>query len=106
MPRLLATALVLVFAVLTLVLVACAADEKAAAPSGPMSLLTPGQLKPTAPYADFNEPGQSSSGLVSGMHMRAPEKILALVVTVLLVVCVVMFAFMLRQVYGAPAAKH
>ena len=105
MPRLLATLLVLVLAVLTVAAVTSAADEKSAAPSGPMSVLTPGLLKPTAPYADYNQPAQSS-GLVAALHMRTPEKIIFAAVAVLLLICVVMFAFMLRQVYGAPAAKH
>ena len=61
----------------------------------------PGILPPTAPYADFNEPGQSS-GLVAAMHIRGPEKILGTVVVILLLIAIVMFAGMLRQVYGGP----
>ena len=61
----------------------------------------PGILPPTAPFADFNQPGQSS-GLVAAMHIRGPEKILGAAVVILLLIAIVMFAGMLRQVYGGP----
>ena len=90
MPRVLALGLVLV--VLTAAAVALAADP----PSPP----SPGILPPTAPFADFNQPGQSSSALIATMHIRGPEKILGTVVVVLLLIAIVMFAGMLRHVYG------
>jgi hypothetical protein len=64
-----------------------------------------GLLPPTAPAADFNGPMQSSSRIVAALHMRGPEKILAAAVALLLLVALVMFAVMLRQVYGAPARE-
>jgi hypothetical protein len=87
MPRL----VVLCLAVLVLApaLAALAADP------------SPGILPPTAPFADFNEPGQSS-GIVAAMHIRGPEKILAIAVLILLLIAIVMFAGMLRHVYGGP----
>jgi hypothetical protein len=48
---------------------------------------------------------QSSSRIVAALHMRGPEKILAAAVALLLLVALVMFAVMLRQVYGAPARE-
>ena len=92
MPRLLALCLVL--AMLIPAVAAIAAD-----PSAPPQ---PGILPPTAPFGDFNEPGQSSSALVRAMHIRGPEKILGTVVVVLLLIALVMFAGMLRHVYGTP----
>jgi hypothetical protein len=91
MPRFLALCLVL--AVLSVAIPVLAADP---------SPTSPGILPPTAPFADFNGPGQSSSLLVSTMHIRGPEKILGTVVVVLLLIAVVMFAGMLRHVYGGP----
>jgi len=92
MPRFLALC-VLVVIVLTAVGAALAAD-----PASPPS---PGILPPTAPMADFNQPGQSS-GLVAAMHIRGPEKILGTVVVLLLLIAIVMFAGMLRHVYRTP----
>lgn len=92
MSRLLALGLVLV--------VLCpAAAALAADPNAPPQ---PGILPPTAPIGDFNEPGQSSWALVRTMHIRGPEKVLGAVVVVLLLIALVMFAGMLRHVYGAP----
>jgi hypothetical protein len=88
MPRLVALCLVLV--VLLPGLTAIAADSS-----------QPGILPPTAPFADFNQPGQSS-GLVAAMHIRGPEKIIGLAVVILLLIAIVMFAGMLRQAYGGP----
>jgi len=93
MPRVVALGLVLV--VLTAAVVALAADPPS--PSAPSS---PGMLPPTAPMADFNQPGQSSSALIATMHIRGPEKIIGTVVVVLLLIAIVMFAGMLRHVYG------
>jgi len=86
-------ALCLVLVVLMPGLTALAADS-----SSPPQ---PGILPPTAPFADFNQPGQSS-GLVAAMHIRGPEKILGAAVVILLLIAIVMFAGMLRQVYGGP----
>ena len=96
MPRLLAFWLVLV--ALTTAVVAFAADP----PSPP----PPGMLPPTAPFADFNQPGQSSSALIATMHIRGPEKILGIVVVVLLLIAIVMFAGMLRHVYGGAHPRR
>jgi hypothetical protein len=95
MPRLLALCLVLV--ALLPALAALAAD-----PASPSS---PGILPPTAPNADFNEPGQSS-GLVAAMHIRGPEKIIGTAVVLLLLIALVMFIGMLRHVYGGPRARR
>jgi hypothetical protein len=92
MPRFLAFCLVL--AMLVPAVAALAADP----PSAPQ----PGILPPTAPFGDFNEPGQSSFWIVRTMHIRGPEKILGTVVVILLLIALVMFAGMLRHVYGAP----
>jgi len=98
MPRL--AALVLVLAVLTLAAVALAADP----PSPP----PPGLLPPTAPTADFNQPAQSSSSLIAALHVRGPEKIIGAAVVLLLLTALVMFAAMLRHVYGGGtrATRH
>jgi|SRR5689334_21212041 hypothetical protein len=96
MPRL--VALCLVLAVLIPAAVALAAD-----PSAPPQ---PGILPPTAPFGDFNEPGQSSWALVRAMHIRGPEKVLGIVVVLLLLIALVMFAGMLRHVYGAPRSSR
>src|SRR3989442_15592803 len=90
MPRL--AALVLVLAVLTLAAAARAADP----PSPP----APGLLPPTAPMADFNQPAQSASSLIAALHVRGPEKIIGTAVVLLLLIALVMFAGMLRHVYG------
>jgi hypothetical protein len=90
MPRVLALGLIVV--VLTAAVVAFAAD--------PPTPTSPGMLPPTAPFADFNQPGQSSSALIATMHIRGPEKIIGTVVVVLLLIAIVMFAGMLRHVYG------
>jgi hypothetical protein len=66
----------------------------------------PGMLPPTAPFADFNEPGQSSSALIATMHIRGPEKIIGTAVVVLLLIALVMFAGMLRHVYGGARARR
>ena len=84
-------------AMLTSVVPAFAAD----APSPP----SPGLLPPTAPFADFNQPGQSS-GIVAAMHIRGPEKIIGIAVVVLLLIALVMFAAMLRTAYGGPRARR
>ena len=89
MPRLFALCLVLV--ILSGAVPVLAADP---------SPTSPGILPPTAPFADFNQPGQSSSWLVQTMHIRGPEKVLGSVVILLLLIAVVMFAGMLRHVYG------
>ena len=96
MPRLFALALL--FLVLTAAGAALAAD-----PSSPPS---PGILPPTAPSADFNQPGQSSSALIATMHIRGPEKIIGTAVVVLLLIAIVMFAGMLRHVYGGARARR
>ena len=67
---------------------------------------SPGILPPTAPFADFNQPGQSSNWLVQTMHIRGPEKVLGSVVIVLLLIAVVMFAGMLRHVYGGARPRR
>jgi len=95
MPRFLALCLVLV--VLSGAVPVLAADPSPA---------SPGILPPTAPFADFNAPGQSSSWLVSTMHIRGPEKIIGVVVVVLLLIAVVMFAGMLRHVYGGARPRR
>src|SRR5689334_24974182 len=94
MPRL--VALVLAVAVLTLAGSALAAGTTAPPPS-------PGLLPPTAPFADFNQPAQSSSWIVTTLHVRGPEKIIGAAVVVLLLISLVMFAGMLRHAYGAGA---
>jgi hypothetical protein len=95
MPRLLALCL-------ALVVLAAAVPVLAADPPPPMS---PGMLPPTAPSADFNQPSQSS-GLVAAMHIRGPEKIIGTAVVVLLLIAIVMFAGMLRHVYGGARARR
>ena len=95
MPRLFA--LCVLVAMLTAVAPAFAAD--------PPSPSSPGLLPPTAPMADFNKPGQSS-GIVAAMHIRGPEKIIGTAVVILLLICVVMFAVMLRSAYGGPHARR
>jgi hypothetical protein len=94
MPRLLA--LCVLVAILTAVVPALAAD-----PPSPQS---PGLLPPTAPFADFNQPGQSS-GIVAAMHIRGPEKIIGAAVVILLLIALVMFAAMLRTAYGGPRPR-
>jgi hypothetical protein len=96
MPRRLALCLVLV--ALTLAAAAFATDP----PSPPQ----PGILPPTAPSADFNQPGQSSSALVAALHIRGPEKIIGTAVVLLLLIAIVMFAGMLRHVYGGPRSTR
>ena len=96
MPRFFALCLVLV------VLLGGAVPVLAADPS-PAS---PGILPPTAPFADFNQPGQSSSWLVSTMHIRGPEKVIGTAVVLLLLIAVVMFAGMLRHVYGGAPPRR
>ena len=90
-------ALVLVVVGLSLAVPALAADP----PSPP----PPGMLPPTAPMADFNQPAQSSSSLINAMHIRGPEKIIGAAVVVLLLIAIVMFAGMLRHVYGGGASS-
>jgi len=90
-------ALVLVVVGLCLAVPALAADP----PSPP----PPGMLPPTAPMADFNQPAQSSSSLINAMHIRGPEKIIGAAVVVLLLIALVMFAGMLRHVYGGGASS-
>jgi hypothetical protein len=84
-------------ATLTAVVPAFAADP----PSPP----SPGVLPPTAPFADFNGPGQSS-GIVAAMHIRGPEMIIGIAVVILLLIALVMFAVMLRTAYGGPHARR
>ena len=96
MLRLVALCLVLV--ALLSATVALAADP----PAPPK----PGILPPTAPIADFNEPAQSSWAIVRAMHIRGPEKIIAVAVVTLLLIALVMFAGMLRHVYGGPRARR
>ena len=50
--------------------------------------------------ADFNQPSQSSSSLIQALHVRGPEKIIGTAVVLLLLIAIVMFAGMLRHVYG------
>ncbi len=66
----------------------------------------PGMLPPTAPFADFNQPDQSSSALIATMHIRGPEKIIGTAVVVLLLIAIVMFAGMLREVYGGARPRR
>ncbi|HZF07001.1 MAG TPA: hypothetical protein VE932_21880 [Patescibacteria group bacterium] len=96
MPRLLV--LILVVAVLSLAAAALAADP----PSPP----PPGMLPPTAPMADFNQPSQSSSSLIQALHVRGPEKIIGTAVVLLLLIAIVMFAGMLRHVYGGARSPR
>jgi ABC-type Fe3+-siderophore transport system permease subunit len=97
MPRLLALlALCVVLVVMTGAATALAADPST----------SPGMLPPTAPFADFNQPGQSSSALVATMHIRGPEKIIGTAVVVLLLIAVVMFAGMLRHAYGGARPRR
>jgi len=96
MPRLLA--LFLVVAVLPLAAAALAAD-----PPAPMP---PGMLPPTAPMADFNQPAQSASSLIAALHIRGPEKIIGTAVVLLLLIALVMFAGMLRHVYGGARSPR
>lgn len=91
-------ALVLVVVGLCLAVPALAADP----PSPP----PPGMLPPTAPMADFNQPAQSSSSLINAMHIRGPEKILGVAVVLLLLIALVMFAGMLRHVYGSARSPR
>jgi len=95
MPRVLALCLVLI--VLSGAAPALAADPSPTAP---------GILPPTAPFADFNRPGQSSSTLISTMHIRGPEKIIGTAVVVLLLIAIVMFVGMLRHVYGGARPRR
>lgn len=95
MPRVLALCVVLV--VLAGAVAALAADP---------SPTSPGILPPTAPFADFNQPGQSSSTLISTMHIRGPEKVIGTAVVVLLLIAIVMFAGMLRHVYGGARPRR
>jgi len=90
-------ALVLVVVGLCLAVPALAADP----PSPP----PPGLLPPTAPMADFNQPAQSSSSLIAALHIRGPEKIIGTAVVLLLLIAIVMFAGMLRHVYGGGASS-
>lgn len=94
MPRL--VALVLLVAVVTLL---AASALAAGAPAPPPS----GILPPTAPDGDFNRSGQSSSWIITALHVRGPEKIIGAAVVLLLLVSLVMFAAMLRQVYGGES---
>jgi hypothetical protein len=96
MPRFLALCLVLAMLI-------PAATALAADPPAPPQ---PGILPPTAPFGDFNEPGQSSWALIRAMHIRGPEKILGVAVVILLLIALVMFAGMLRHVYGAPRPRR
>ena len=91
-------ALVLVVAGLCLAVPALAAD--------PPSPTPPGMLPPTAPMADFNQPGQSSSSLIAALHIRGPEKIIGIAVVLLLLIAIVMFAGMLRHVYGGAGSPR
>ena len=76
-------------------------DDNGAAPTRTRTVVEPDPASsPTAPMADFNQPGQSSSALIATMHIRGPEKIIGTVVVVLLLIAIVMFAGMLRHVYG------
>jgi len=95
MPKVLALCLVL--GVLSGAVPALAADP---------SPNPPGILPPTAPFADFNQPSQSSSTLISTMHIRGPEKIIGTAVVVLLLIAIVMFAGMLRHVYGGARPRR
>ena len=97
MPKVLALCLVLVVVVLSGAVPAPAADA---------SPTSPGMLPPTAPFADFNQPSQSSSTLISTMHIRGPEKIIGTAVVVLLLIAIVMFAGMLRHVYGGARLRR
>jgi hypothetical protein len=90
-------ALVLVVVGLCLAVPALAADPPPPPP--------PGMLPPTAPMADFNQPAQSSSSLIAALHIRGPEKIIGTAVVVLLLIAIVMFAGMLRHVYGGGASS-
>ena len=96
--------------VLALMLLALAGAALAADHDKKSSLLdllsSAGALPPTAPAGDFNTPDQSSSSLIAALHVRGPEKIIGAAVVVLLLACVVMFAGMLRQVYGSGAARR
>jgi hypothetical protein len=94
MPRLVALVL------LACVLLPAAAVLAAGTPAPP-----PGWLPPTAPDADFNGSLQSS-GIVAAMHMRGPEKIIAVAVALLLLLALAMFAAMLRQVYGGTGSAR
>jgi hypothetical protein len=101
MARLLS--LLLALAVLGSAAAALAAEPK----SSPLDMLSPsGMLPPTAPAADFNTSDQSSSSLIAALHVRGPEKVIGAAVVVLLLACVVMFAGMLRQVYGSGASRR
>ena len=95
MPRVLALCVVVI-------VLSGAAPAHAAYPS-PTSA---GILPPTAPFADFNQPGQSSSTLISTMHIRGPEKIIGIAVVVLLLIAIVMFAGMLRHAYGGARPRR
>ena len=91
-------ALVLVVVGLCVAVPALAADP----PSPP----PPGLLPPTAPMADFNQPAQSSSSLIAALHIRGPEKIIGTAVVLLLLIAIVMFAGMLRHVYGGASSPR
>ena len=96
MPRLLA--LLLVVAVLPLAAPALAAEPPSPTPSG--------MLPPTAPMADFNQSAQSSSSLIAALHVRGPEKVIGTAVVLLLLIAIVMFAGMLRHVYGGARSPR
>ena len=91
-------ALILVVVGVWLAVPALAADP----PSPP----PPGMLPPTAPTADFNQPAQSSSSLIAALHIRGPEKIIGTAVVLLLLIALVMFAGMLRHVYGGARSPR
>ena len=91
-------ALILVVVGVWLAVPALAADP----PSPP----PPGMLPPTAPTADFNQPAQSSSSLIAALHIRGPEKIIGTAVMRLLLIAIVMFAGMLRHVYGGASSPR
>ena len=56
--------------------------------------------------ADFNQPAQSSSSLIAALHIRGPEKIIGTAVVLLLLIAIVMFAGMLRHVYGGASSPR
>ena len=104
MPRLVALGVPVV--PLGVLLVALLSPIAVLAAANPASPPQPGILPPTAPIGDFNEPAQSSWAIVRAMHIRGPEKILGVVVVLLLMIALVMFAGMLRQVYGGPRTRR
>ena len=77
-----------------------------ALPADPPSPPPPGMLPPTAPMADFNQPAQSASSLIAALHVRGPEKIIGTAVVLLLLIALVMFAGMLRHVYGGARSPR